>query len=302
MKSRDILAVGSVALDTVKTPFGQAREALGGSATHFAAAARFFSPVHIVAPIGQDFPSKYIHLLKNLKIGLDDLRVEAGKTFRWQGYYGFDLNTARTLKTELNVFETFSPNLSKQNRHRRTVFLANIDPEIQKSVLKQVLRPDLVACDTMNYWIETKKRSLLDLLKKVDIFLCNDAEARQLTSESNLMASSRWILSRGPKIVVIKKGEHGVACFSKNFLFCLPAFLLERVADPTGAGDAFAGGFMGSLSASGRVNEAEIRKAVVYGSVLASYNVERFSLMRLAALRRGEIESRFRLFAKRTCF
>ena len=302
MKKNAILAVGSIALDTVETPFGKAAEVLGGSATFFGASARFFSPVSVVAVVGRDFPEKHLALMRKLGVDIEGIQVEAGKTFRWHGRYSFDLNNPKTLKTELNVFETFKPEISLKNRSSRFVFLANIDPDIQQRVLRQVWEPWLVACDTMNFWIANKRKSLLGLLKQVNVFLCNDSEARELSGEFNLLAASRWILSRGPRLVVIKKGEHGVLCFSNDFTFCVPAFLLEKVFDPTGAGDSFAGGFMGYLTRSPRLSPGVVRKAVIYGSVLASYNVESFSLTRLAKLRRSEIKSRVRHFRELTAF
>ncbi len=302
MNSRRILAVGSVALDSVKTPFGEVKDALGGSATFFSASARFFSPVSVVAVVGEDFPMKYLTLIRKLGVDTKDLKTARGRTFRWKGFYDYDLNNAQTLKTELNVFRDFKPVISEKNRNSAFVFLANIDPDLQRSVLAQVRKPLLSACDTMNYWIQNKKNSLLRLLKAVDIFLCNDNEARQLAGEYNLIQCARWILGRGPKLLVIKKGEHGVACFSRKFLFIAPAYLLENVFDPTGAGDTFAGGFMGYLTRSPRLNERVVREAVIYGSVLASYNVESFSLNRLARLRPREIEARYRQFKRITKF
>ena len=302
MKKDSLLAVGSIALDSVQTPFGSVRETLGGSAAYFSAGARFFTLVSLVAVVGADFPDKYFRLLQTLGIDTRGIRVEKGSTFRWQGRYDHDLNNARTLKTELNVFKNFRPALSPENKKSAFVFLANIDPEIQHAVLRQVENPRLTACDTMNYWIENKKPALERLLKEVDIFLCNDSEARQLSGETNLVRASRRILSHGPGLLVIKKGEHGVLCFSRHFTFLAPAFLLEKVFDPTGAGDAFAGGFLGHLIRSPRVNEQSVRQAVIYGSVLASYNVESFGLKRLAALKRPEIERRFQLFKNMTRF
>ena len=302
MAKRQILAVGSVALDSVKTPFGEVRDALGGSATFFSASARFFSPVSIVAVVGMDFPQKHLSLIKKLGVGTNDLQKVPGKTFRWKGRYDYDLNNAQTLRTDLNVFQSFRPVISKENRKSPFVFLANIDPEIQRSVLDQVDDPLLTACDTMNYWIQNKKQSLVQLLKKVDIFLCNDSEARQLSGEFNLVQCARWILSHGPKLLVIKKGEHGVICFTKKFIFMAPAYLLESVFDPTGAGDTFAGGFIGYLTCSPRLEESVVRRAVIYGSVLASYNVESFSLERLVRLKMGEVETRFKRFKRMTSF
>ncbi len=294
--------MGSVALDSVKTPFGKADETLGGSAAFFAASARFFSKVSIVAVVGEDFPKKYLDLIQRLGIKTQGLEIRKGRTFRWKGFYDYDLNFAKTLKTELNVFQAFKPRLSEDERRSRFVFLANIDPEIQTSVLKQVKDPAFTACDTMNYWIENKKAGLLRLLKNVDIFLCNDSEARELSGEYNLAKTAQWVFSRGPKLFVIKKGEHGVICFSKRSVFAAPAFCLEKVFDPTGAGDSFAGGFIGSLSRARRLNENEVRKAVIYGSVLASYNVESFSLNRVAALKKNEIEKRYAEFRRLTRF
>lgn len=298
-----ILAVGSVALDSVETPFGKVDDALGGSATFFSASARFFAPVSVVAVVGEDFPRKHLALLERLGVDVSGIEVKkGGKTFRWKGFYDYDLNSAKTLKTELNVFSEFRPDLTSAQRNSKIVFLANIDPDIQARVLDQVKKPLLTACDSMNYWIETKKKSLTKLLKGVDVFLCNDAEARQLSGEHNLIRASKWILSKGPKLLVIKKGEHGVLCFSKRFTFVAPAFLLEDIFDPTGAGDTFAGGFIGYLTKSPALNEAVVRQAVIYGSVLASYNVESFSLTRLAGLRVADIERRYRQFREMTKF
>lgn len=302
MADRGILAVGSVALDTVRTPFGSAREALGGSATFFGAAARFFAPVRLVAVVGRDFPERYLRLLRRLGIDTSAVHRADGRTFRWKGCYGYDLNSARTLRTDLGVFSTFDPSLDAAHRNAGTVFLANIDPELQLQVLRQARSPRLTACDTMNYWIENKRPSLIRLLSKVDILLCNDAEARQLSGEFNLIRAARWVLSKGPKVVVIKKGEHGVVCMTRSMLFCVPAFLLEQVFDPTGAGDTFAGGFIGSLTRGGRVSSSALRKAVIYGSVLASYNVESFSLNRVAGLKYADIVKRFKALRNMTQF
>ncbi len=302
-KGGGVLAVGSMALDTVKTPFGSVRDALGGSVSYFSASARFFTPVSVVAVVGSDFPARHLALFKRLGVDTTGIqRVQGGRTFRWQGVYSYDLNNPRTLKTELNVFEKFRPQLSEANRRKRVVFLANNDPDIQHSVLSQVRNPVFTACDTMNFWIENKRPSLLRLLKKVDVFLCNDAEARELSGEHNLIHAARWALSRGLKLLVIKKGEHGVVCFSKQGVFTVPAYLLEKVFDPTGAGDTFAGGFIGSLARGGRLDLSRVRRAVIYGSVMASYNVESFSLNRLAALKRADIERRFRHFRELTRF
>ncbi len=297
-----IVAVGSMALDTVETPFGKVREMLGGSATYFSVGARLFAPVAVVAVVGEDFPSRHLRLLSRLGVDVRGVTVEKGRTFRWKGRYGYDLNTARTLRTELNVFKTFRPEVPEILRRRRTVFLANIDPEIQLAALSQMRSPGLVACDSMNFWIETKKKPLLEVLRRVRIFLCNDAEARQLSGEHNLIGAARWILDRGPRLAVIKKGEHGVLCFSRDFALLAPAFPLEKVFDPTGAGDTFAGGFIGYLSRHGALSREAVRRAVVYGSVLASYNVESFGPARVARLKVADVERRCRLFREMTRF
>ena len=297
-----ILAVGSVALDDVRTPFGRVKGALGGSASFFSASARFFSAVSVIAVTGEDFSARHLSLLERLGVDTSGIERAKGRTFRWSGHYDYDLNSAKTLKTELGVFRQFRPKLAAHHRRCRYVFLANIDPEIQFDVLRQADRPLLTACDTMNFWIEHKKKALVRLLGSVNILLCNDAEARELTGEHNLLKAARWALSRGPKLFVVKKGEHGVVCFSKDFVFMAPAFLLEDVFDPTGAGDSFAGGFIGSLSRNGRLTQDAVRRAVIYGSVLASYNVESFSLDRVARLTRPEIERRYKAFKELTRF
>ena len=302
MKTNNILAVGTVATDNVKTPAGEVKKALGGSVSYFAAAARFFSKVSVVAVVGEDFPPKYFKLLKGLKIDTSGIEVRKGKTFSWSGFYGEDLNQARTLETQLNVLASFDPILSPKHKKSKVVFLANIDPAIQLAVLRQVKSPTLTACDTMNYWIDTKLHRLRQLLRKVDIFLCNDAEAKQLSGLKNLLAASRWLMRHGPKIVIIKKGEHGVVCASRDFTFMAPAYWVPKVLDPTGAGDAFAGGFVGFLAKAKRLNEGAIRQAVIYGSVLASYNVESFSLHRLVSLKMPQIRSRYKDFKALTRF
>ncbi len=302
MTDNRILAVGSVALDTVRTPFGYEKDALGGSATFFSAAARFFSPVSVIAVVGEDFPKAYRDLMTKLGVDISGLETAQGKTFRWEGFYDYDLNKANTLKTELNVFQSFSPKLSESHKRTPHVFLANIDPELQLAVLKQIQKPKLIACDTMNFWIQNKKQALLKLLGNVDIFLCNDSEARELTGEYNLIKAAQFVQKRGVKIFVVKKGEHGVICFSNKSHFLAPAFLLENIYDPTGAGDSFAGGFIGSLAKARKWDEATIRRAVIYGSAVASYNVESFSLKRLTSLKFSEIEKRFQAFKQLTKF
>lgn len=297
-----ILVVGSVAIDSVKTPFGTRKEALGGSATYFSVAASFFNKINIVATVGEDFPKKYINLFKNRGIGTEGLHIAKGKTFRWEGRYDFDLNTAHTIATHLNVFQNFKPEVPKDLKNSKFVFLANIDPELQYNVLKQVTHPKLVACDSMNYWLEHKKKEFERLLDKVDILLLNDSEARQFTGEPNLMRAARLIVDFGPKAVIIKKGEHGVIYFSKDSHFIAPAYLLETVYDPTGAGDTFAGGMMGYLSTVGKVDEANIRKSLIYGSILASFAVEDFSVDRMLEISMDDINSRYDHFKKITRF
>ena len=297
-----ILVVGSVAIDSVRTPFGKRSEALGGSATYFSMAASFFSKVNIVATVGEDFPKKYINLFKSKGIGTEGLHIAKGRTFRWKGWYDYDLNNARTISTHLNVFRDFSPEVPRDLKNSRFVFLANIDPELQYNVLKQVRKPQLIACDSMNYWLEHKKREFEKLLDKVDVILLNDSEARQFTGEANLMRAARVIISFGPRAVIIKKGEHGVIYFSKKTHFIAPAYLLETVYDPTGAGDTFAGGMIGFLSKAGEISERNIRKSIIYGSILASFAVEDFSIDRMLEISMKDIEERYKHFRAITEF
>lgn len=297
-----ILVVGSVALDSIRTPFGEVEEILGGSATFFSVAASFFSPVRLVAVVGEDFPSEHVDFLRSRGVDTRGLREVPGRTFRWKGYYAYDLNEAHTLDTQLNVFEDFDPEIPEEYRDSEYVFLANIDPELQLKVLEQVRSPRLVVCDTMNFWIENKREALFETVSRVNCLLLNDAEARQLAQDPNLVAAGRKLLGMGPERVIIKKGEHGVIMLAGGEFFSLPAYPLETVFDPTGAGDTFGGGFLGSLSRSERAGEEEIRRAVVYGSVVASFTVEDFSCRRLAALSMEEIEERYRAFSAITCF
>jgi len=297
-----LLVVGSVAFDSVKTPFGEVDEVLGGSATYFATAASYFTDVAIVAVVGDDFPEEHLTFLKSRKINTAGIERKEGKTFRWKGEYGYELNEARTLDTQLNVFQSFQPKLPESYKGRRVVFLANIDPDLQREVLSQVKEPALVACDTMNFWIEGKRESLLETLKLVDMLLINEGEARELSKQPNLVKAAEIILSFGPKALVIKRGEYGALMFQKGKIFSAPAYPLESVFDPTGAGDSFAGGFMGYLSSTMNFEESNIRKAIIFGSVMASYNVESFSLDRMKALDYSEIESRFREFKALTHF
>jgi sugar/nucleoside kinase (ribokinase family) len=292
----ELLVVGSVALDTVQTPFGKAADVLGGSATFFSYAASFFAPVRLVAVIGKDFPKAHLDLLARRGVDLTGLQVADGATFRWAGEYGYDLNEAKTLDTRLGVFAEFRPTLPDDFRRTPFLFLANIDPELQLDVLRKLDRPRLIALDTMNFWIRGKREALLRVLREVDALVVNDAEARMLTGEPSLVKASRRVLEYGPRIVVIKRGEYGALMATDQRFFFVPAFPLESVFDPTGAGDTFAGGFMGALARGGSLDEAALRRAIVYGSVMASFTVEDFSLDRLLRLRDGEIEERYRTF------
>ncbi len=297
-----IVVVGSVALDSIKTPFGDGVEILGGSATHFALSARFFTDVGLVAVVGEDFPPEHISFLEERSIDLAGLETVAGETFRWEGYYEYDLNTAHTLDTKLNVFESFQPRLPAAYRDAPFLFLANIDPDLQKNVLDQARADVFSVCDTMNFWIERKPDALRELIKHVDFCLMNDSEARELCDTFSLIESSRKILDMGPRAVIFKKGEHGALLFMNNSHFAAPAFPLEEIKDPTGAGDSFAGGFLGYLANAGEITEPHIRRAIIYGSVMASYNVEGFGTERIARLTLDEIEERFALFREITQF
>jgi sugar/nucleoside kinase (ribokinase family) len=293
----DLLVVGSIAFDSIRTPSGSARRALGGSAVHFSAAARFFTRVKMVGVVGGDFGAANLGLLRRLGIDTGGIETREGKTFHWSGYYEGDMSRAVTLKTELNVFGQFRPRLAEADRGIRHLFLANIHPDLQLAVLSQMRRPRWTAFDTMNYWIDSAKPSVLNVLKRVDISFMNDAEIRQLSGEANLLKAARWVLRRGPSIAIIKKGEHGAIGIWRRRVFLFPAFLLEEVVDPTGAGDSFAGGFLGYLSrVRGRIAERDLKNALVYGAVVASFNVQSFGMTRLAPLSRAEIDRRFRQY------
>ncbi|MBI2951677.1 sugar kinase [bacterium] len=297
-----VLVVGSIALDTVKTPFGEVQDALGGSAVYFAAGASFFAPVNVVGVVGEDFPLASLDFLKARKVDLRGLSAQPGKTFRWSGVYGANLNERETLDTQLNVFAAFKPSIPDAYRRTDYVFLANIDPELQLDVLRQVERPRLIVCDTMNFWIEGKRDALLRTLKAVDVLILNDAETRQLAGEADLLRAARKALTMGPRTLVVKKGEHGALLISQETFFAAPAYPTESVFDPTGAGDSFAGGFVGRLAQTGDLSEDGLRRAIVYGSVIASFNVERFSVDRLKDLSEAEIRERFRAFKRITQF
>ena len=294
----DLLVVGSVALDTVQTPFGKVHEVLGGSATYFSYAASFYTRVRLVAAVGSDFPAQHRRFLTDRGVDVSGLTVQGnGRTFRWTGEYGYDLNEARTLDTQLNVLADFRPALSDEARRVPYLFLANIDPELQLDVVHQMSeRPRLIALDTMNFWIEGKAAALRRVLAAVDVVTINEAEARQLAGEPNLIKAARAIAGLGPRTVVVKRGEYGALMLTEGAFFVVPAYPLEAVYDPTGAGDTFAGGFMGYLAAQDSVDAATVRRAVVYGSVMASFTVEDFSLQRLARLKPPEIHERYAAF------
>jgi sugar/nucleoside kinase (ribokinase family) len=291
-----LLVVGSVALDTVETPFGRTEEALGGSAVYFSASASLFAPVQLVGVIGDDYPLEQLRFLEERGVDLSGLTRAPGESFRWSGAYHFDMNAAETLDTRLGVFARFMPHIPESFREAECVLLANIDPSLQLEVLSQVRNPRLVACDTMNFWIDSKRDTLLELLGRVDLLFANDAEVRQLSQETNLARAGRWIQRQGPKYVVIKKGEHGAVLFTPDSVFFAPGYPLEEVFDPTGAGDCFAGGFMGYLSRCDTLGEAELRRAMIYGSAMGSFAVERFSVDRLRDLSPVEIDERVRQF------
>lgn len=297
-----VLVVGSVALDSVETPFGKVEDAIGGSGTFFSSSASHFTKVQLVGVVGSDYPLHKLAPLEARGVDLAGLEKADGSSFRWRGRYRHDLNSAETLETHLGVFSNFRPQIPEQFRNAPFVFLANIDPRLQLQVLEQVSKPKLVACDTMNFWIESRRPELLELLKHVDLVTLNDGEVRQLTNESNLVKGAKWILDRGPKFVLIKKGEHGAFMFTKDSVFFAPAYPLESVFDPTGAGDSFAGGFIGYLAATNDLSEASMRRAVVMGSAMGSFAVEKFSNERLLEISRADIDARVNEFRKLVAF
>jgi sugar/nucleoside kinase (ribokinase family) len=298
-----LLVVGSVALDAIESPYGKVDRAVGGAATYFAVAASFFAPVNLVGIVGEDFTEADAQIFRGRRIGLEGLEQAKGKTFFWAGRYSQNLNERVTLATDLNVFAEFKPRLPEKYRRSEYVFLANIAPDLQRDVLHQVVKkPKLAAMDTMNYWIERTNAELRETLKQVDILMVNDSETRELSNEHNLMRAAQRIFKMGPSILVVKRGEHGAMMVDKQGVFCVPAFPLEEPHDPTGAGDSFAGGFMGYLAGSKDKSDASLRRAMVYGSVLGSFAVEKFGLERLRHLKRGEIHARARRFSKLTQF
>ncbi len=298
-----LLVVGSLALDTVETPFDKVEEALGGSCTYISLAASYFAgPVYLVGTVGEDFPKRYVDLLADHNIDLEGLKIEPGKTFRWSGKYHYDLNVRDTLLTELNVFEKFDPIIPEKFRTAQFICLGNIDPVLQIKVLDQMVNPQFVVCDTMNYWIEGRKEELLKLLKRVNVLIINDSEARLLAQEPNLIKAARMIREMGPEILIIKKGEHGALLITADTIFSAPAYPMESIYDPTGAGDTFAGGFIGYLHKTQDLSSENMKCAVVYGSAMASFCVEKFSTGGLEKLSYLRIQDRFREFLKLSQF
>jgi sugar/nucleoside kinase (ribokinase family) len=297
-----LLVVGSVALDSVETPFGSVTDALGGSATFFSAAASLYCGVQLVGVVGSDFPMGDLAFLERRGVDLTGLAQEAGESFRWSGVYSFDLNSRETLETRLGVFADFQPKIPDEFRDAEWIFLGNIDPVLQLDVLEQVRSPRFVACDTMNFWIEGKRAELLRLLERVDLVMVNDSEARELSGDYNLLRAARWIQARGPQMVIVKKGEHGAMLFTKDFVFFAPGYPLEEVFDPTGAGDAFAGGFVGYLARAGSSDPVHLRRAMIYGSAMGSFAVEKFGVERLVDLSAREVHERVCKFQELTAF
>lgn len=296
------LVVGSVAFDAVKTPFGKVDRMLGGSATYFSLAASYFTPVRVVGVVGDDFGDAELAVFRERGIDTTGLERAAGKTFFWAGEYSDNLNDRTTLDTQLNVFATFQPKIPAGYRDSDFLFLGNIDPELQRHVQRQMSAPKLVAGDTMNFWIEGKPDALRAMLEGLHALVINDSEARLLSGEYNLLAAARKIHAMGPHTVVVKRGEYGALLFRAGRVFSAPAFLLERLCDPTGAGDSFAGGFMGALAECGTVDDAALRRAMIYGSVMGSFTVEQFGVERLRCLSRAEIDARFHTFRDLTFF
>lgn len=297
-----VLVVGSVALDGVETPFGKAERVLGGSAIFFSAAASLFTEVKVVGVVGDDYPMDELDFLRARGVDLSGLEQAEGESFYWAGRYAYDLNSRETLQTKLGVFADFKPKIPESFRDARMVFLGNIHPKLQMEVLDQVDDPDIVVCDTMNYWIEGNRKELLELLGRVHILMINDEETRQLADEPNLLKAARWIQERGPSIVVVKKGENGAVLYAEDWLFYVPGYPLEVVFDPTGAGDSFAGGFVSYLSTCGTLDRDAFKRAMVYGSVTGSFAVEEFSVDRFKHLTREELDHRFRDFRELTAF
>lgn len=288
-----LCVAGTVAYDSIETPFGKAENVLGGSALHFTNAASFFTDVGIVATVGSDFDLDGISFLKDRSVDFSGIEVDSGKTFRWEGKYGYDLNQAITLKTELNVIETFRPKVPEDYKAADFLFLANIDPELQLYVIEQVKKPVALVLDTMNFWIENKLDALMEVIRRVDMLVINEAELREITKEHNLLKGARKLIEMGPTCVVAKRGEYGVFMMNRDEVFLAPAFPLEDVFDPTGAGDTFAGGFMGYLANVGEATSETVKQAIIMGTVMASFNVEDFSINRIKRLTMPEIKERY---------
>lgn len=297
-----ILVVGSVALDSVETPFGKAERVIGGSATFFSAAASLFGGIQVVGVVGDDYPMEDLAFLSERGVDLSGIARREGESFFWAGRYDYDLNSRDTLDTRLGVFADFRAHVPPAFRDARFVFLGNIDPELQVDVLEQVSRPELVVCDTMNYWIESSREPLIELLGRVDVLMVNDAELRQIAGEPNLLKAARWVQERGPTYVVVKKGEHGAILYASDWIFFAPGYPLEEVFDPTGAGDSFAGGFLGYLAGSTELDREELRRAMIYGSATGSYAVEAFSVDRFRELTPLEVAHRVEEFREMTTF
>jgi len=294
-----LVVLGTVALDHVKTPSGVKKDMLGGSAAHFAMSARLFTDVHLVAVVGKDFPARHLEFLRRKGVDLASLKVSSGKTFRWRGEYKKgDLNTALTLATELGVLQTYVPDLKEHQKSLPNVFLANIDPDLQIELLRHFKSPRLIGLDSMNLWITHKQKSLRRLMKMVHLFVANDGEARALSGENNLITAARRLRAMGPRMIVIKKGEHGVLFYSDKVMFSYPAYPVDRVVDPTGAGDTFAGGLMGYLSKVNKIDDKALRKALLYATTVASFNVQGFGMARTASLTMREVEERMKVLVK----
>ena len=291
-----LLVVGSIALDSIFTPFGETADALGGSAVYFSVAGSLLHPVQVVGVVGSDYPQEELRGLASRGIDWSGVEQAPGESFRWKGKYSYDLQSRETLETRLGVFANFQPRLPQAFRAARYLFLGNIDPELQLGVLEQVQRPELVVCDTMNYWIQSKKPALMQLLSRVDVLMVNDSEARELSCDWNIHRAGRWILSHGPTRVVIKQGEHGALLIESKRTFYVPAYPLENVFDPTGAGDAFAGGFMAYLARTGSVTEDNVRRAMVYGAAMGSYAVEQFGIRGFDRVTVKDLDRRVRAF------
>ena len=291
-----LLVVGSIALDSIFTPFGETADALGGSAIYFSVAGSLLHPVKVVGVVGTDYPTHELERLAPRGIDWSGVECAEGESFRWKGKYSYDLQSRETLETRLGVFANFQPKLPDAFRAAEYLFLGNIDPDLQLGVLRQIARPRLVVCDTMNYWIQGKKAALMELLALVDVLMVNDSEARELSGDWNIHRAGRWILRQGPRRVVIKQGEYGALLIEPRRTFYVPAFPLESVFDPTGAGDAFAGGFMAYLARTGEISEDNIRRAMVYGAAMGSYAVEQFGIRGFERIALTDVEERVRAF------